>query len=547
VSAPAAARRSTVLHLLERAADTGSARFAEWPGSQWVGADEVLRRALACAGSLHRLGLSPGDGVLVALGNSIDFVAAFFGVMASGGVPVPVPWPARRGRHLERFRHIARQSGATIVIVASADDAADVLAGTDVRAVAVETLADGGAYRARSLASVAFVQYTSGSTGRPQPIMPTAENVMAQLALAAAAYEDDRESCCVTWVPTYHDMGLVTGVLRPLFSWHRSVLMEPELFVASPHEWLLAVTTVAATHTSAPNFGYELCVRKAPIDGLDLRSLRVARNAGEPVTATTVRRFTEKFTAVGFRPEAMCPSYGMAEAVLTVTTGDPRRGPDIVKVRRGSLERGRAEPAVAGSPETSMVSSGHPLPGTEVRIVDPAGKCLPEGRIGEIMISGPQVVRPRGVSNDHLHATGDVGFLWSGQLVVLGRQLEKVSIRGRTLYASEIERFVADAFPEVRPGRVAVVACGLDGPDGFELMAETSGAVTDERTLAREIRARVTREFGANPSAVTLCEPKTLPLTSSGKLDRRSLRNMIDGRVERGAIVSPPTPIVGRP
>src|SRR5207302_1511958 len=175
-------------------------------------------------------------------------------------------------------------------------------------------------------------QYTSGSTGRPMPIAPTQQNVLAQLELAAVAYEENADSCSVSWVPCFHDMGLITGVLRPIHSRYRAVLMEPEAFVRLPQQWLAALTAFEATHTCAPNFAYDLCTRKASTDGLDLRSLRVARNAGEPVLPATISQFTEKFRPVGLSSQAMCPSYGLAEAVLTVTTSSPRLEPRFVSV-----------------------------------------------------------------------------------------------------------------------------------------------------------------------------------------------------------------------
>ena len=518
----------SLFQLLERAARTSSAGFAERPGPGLVvAASTILDQALAAAGSLRRCGVSRNDPVLLALGNSVDFVVAFFGIVAAGAVPVPLPWPGERGRHLARFVHAAKESQATTAIVPAADEAQTVLAAAQLaRVVSPADLVDGSPYGPRaSSGTTAFVQYTSGSTGLPRPIAPSQENVLAQLRLAASAYDENSQSRSVTWVPAFHDMGLVTGVLRPLYSCYQSVLMEPEVFVRSPQQWLAALTIAGATHTSAPNFGYELCLRKASTQGLDLRSLRVARNAGEPVLATTVAGFTAKFAPVGFRREAMCPSYGLAEAVLTVTTSGPGRAPRLVELRRRGLERQQAEPAAPGDTTVTLVSSGVPLPGTELRILGTDGRQLPPRSVGEIAIAGPQVVcTSQTEPGEEFQRTGDLGFLWSGELVVVGRQAGRFSMRGRTMHAAEIERFVTDSFPQTRPGRVAVVPRGADGEHGFDVLAELVGTVPDERELTRAIRIAVTREFGANPASVTTCTHGSLPLTSSGKLDRAALR-----------------------
>jgi acyl-CoA synthetase (AMP-forming)/AMP-acid ligase II len=224
----------------------------------------------------------------------------------------------------------------------------------------------------------------------------------------------------------------------------------------------------------------------------------------------------------------MCPSYGLAEAVLTVTTSGPVRDPRFVEVTRSGLDRGRAESASGTGSCVTFVSSGLPLPGTEVRVLGPDGEPLPPGSIGEIAIAGPQVVRaPEVETATGFRRTGDVGFLWSGELVVVARHVEKLSIRGRTMYAAEIERFVADAFSETRPGRIGVVPLYANGTEQFAILAESADDVADEWRLARDIRVAVTREYGANPAVVRICARGSLPVTSSGKLDRVALRDAV--------------------
>ncbi|MFF7472132.1 AMP-binding protein [Streptomyces sp. NPDC008092] len=495
---------------------------------------------------------APGERVALVLPNDEAFAAVLLAAIAAGLVPVPAPAPrtTRTEAFGQRLRAIVLDCRPVLVITTEAwrdrvrgalDDPATrprVATWEELLAVAGAGPVGGAGPAARVIPQApAFLQYTSGSTGSPKGVVINHRALLSSCRQAACCYGENPTDVAVTWVPLHHDMGLITGVLRPLFSGYESVLMAPERFARRPGEWLAALTACRGTLSSAPDFAYDLCARKttdAEAAALDLRTWRVARSAGEPVRATTADRFTARFAAAGFSAGSLCPSYGMAEATLTVTATTPAVPPLRLAAGTDALRAGRVVPAGPGAAATPLLSSGTPLPGTRVRIGDGRQR---EGHVGEIHVQGPQLYSGywrRPVRRPGWHATRDLGFLHDGQLFVLGRADDVLVRHGRNFYPVDILAVCA-GIPGLRPGRCAAFAVA-DGDSGERLclVAEASegpGAPPPAQ-VAAEVRRRLAQALDLYVSEVVLLPRGGLPVTTSGKVRVAETRRLF----ERGTL-----------
>ncbi|MGW2250679.1 AMP-binding protein [Kitasatospora sp. NPDC001660] len=489
------------------------------------------------ASALTALGARPGDRLVLVLPNDESFVAVLLAAMALGILPVPAATPAttRTEAFGLRLRGIVADCRpALIATTASWRDAVrtalgdlDVPGGVHPWPDLVEAGSGGHAGApAPSPDAPAFLQYTSGSTGSPKGVVISHRALRASCAQAARVYGERPDDVAVTWVPLHHDMGLVTGVLRPLFSGYASALMPPEAFARRPGAWLSAISDHGGTLSSAPDFAYALCARKVTdheVAGLDLSTWRVARSAGEVVRAATAARFTARFAAAGFSPRSLCPSYGMAEATLTVTTCTPDSPPVRLAVRTDALRAGQVVPAAPGTPATVLLSSGTPLPGTEVRVRDTSAGPDDGPHVGDVLVRGPQLFsgywpsahRPAG-----WHATGDRGFTHGGHLFVLGRTDDVLVHHGRNFHPADVLAACEDV-PGLRPGRCA--AFGLadgESDDRVCLVAELAdgpGAAPADQVAAL-VRRRLSSALDLYVSEVVLLAKGGLPVTTSGKV-----------------------------
>lgn len=514
---------------------------------------ELLEVAERVAGALQRDGLQPGEAVAIMLPTGLDFFTSFCAALFAGGVPVPMYPPSRPSQledHLRRQAGILRNCGAPVLItVPEAKLAARVLVAQVpglVRVHAPDELREARAdVRAvpRSASDLALLQYTSGSTGNPKGVMLSHANLLANIRAWSKAIAVKPDDVCVSWLPFYHDMGLIGTWLGSLYNGNPLVLMSPLDFLSRPLNWLRAIHRYRGTLSAAPNFAFELVVRhttEADLEGLDLSSLRRVVNGAEPVSPDTLERFGAHLVGHGFRREAMTPLYGLAENAVGLTVPLPGGGPRIDRVGRDAfLRHARAEPAAAGPADGDtirFVGCGRPLPGHEIRIGDEAGRELPERQVGRIEFRGPSATAGY-FRNDEETArlrrgdwldSGDLGYLAEGELFVTGRVKDLIIRGGRNLYPYELEEAIG-ALPGVRRGCVAVFGAADPATASERLVAvvetrERDGEV--RKALRRKVEALALERLGLPFDEVVLAPPHSVLKTSSGKIRRAATRDL---------------------
>jgi len=426
---------------------------------------DLWARATAVAAALRDRGLQPRDAVALILRTEPAFFEAFFGVLLAGGIPVPLYPPFRLDRIEEyalRQAAILRNAEARLLLTfPETERVAGLLRSRTPslrEVVGVERLAVSAADAPRVHLvpdDPALIQYTSGSTGEPKGVRLSHANILANLRAIGRALAVGPEDVAVSWLPLYHDMGLIGTWLGALYFGFPVVILSPLAFLTRPVRWLWALHAHRGTVSAAPNFAFELCARKITDDeirGLDLSAWRLALNGAEPVSPETIERFTRRFAPHGFKPEAMCPVYGLAEASVGLTFPPIGRGPRVDRVDRDRFQRWRE--ARLASPEDSnplrFVSCGRPLPEHAVRIVDVEGRPVPERVEGRIEFRGPSVTAgyfrnpeaTRAVLRDGWMDSGDLGYWAEGELFVTGRRKDMIIKAGRNLYPQEMEEAV---------------------------------------------------------------------------------------------------------
>ncbi|WFE98683.1 non-ribosomal peptide synthetase [Micromonospora sp. WMMD964] len=509
------------------------------------------RRAKAIATRVRRHA-APGDRVLILHPPSLEYIACFFGCLYAGVVAVTA-YPPNFTRRLERIRGLVRDSSPALALTTDRISAAasarftqaEELVGFDWLDTA--TVADDDADWCPPRIdgdSLAFLQYTSGTTGDPRGVMVSHGNLLRNAATlhdAVGYHPDDR---MVSWLPPYHDMGLIAGVLQPVHGGFEAVLLAPATFALDPFQWLQAISRYGGTTSYAPDFAYNLCTDRIDEErraGLDLSTWTSAVLGAEPTRVDTLRRFAAMFADCGFRPEAFRSGYGLAESTLAVTI--TRAAPAEFDVSAGALERGEITPATEETDRRRLVSVGPGIdPEQSVVVVDAADRrLLTAGEVGEIWVRGPSVAqgywrRPE-QTRETFQArvttgegpflrTGDLGFVHDGELYVTGRIKDMIIVRGRNLYPQDVERCAVAGHPALRSGLAA--AAGLDTSAGEQLLvvAEVRRDATepDVDGIVAAIRQAVTAEFEVAVHAVVLVRAGTLPRTSSGKVQRHAAK-----------------------
>jgi len=514
---------------------------------------EVDARASAIGAALSGR-VAPGERALLLYPPGLDFVAAFLGCLHAGVVAVPAypPDPTRLARSVPRLRAIARDADVRCVLTTGL--VRDLSAALGVEApeldqalwIATDEVPPAAAPAPPLLRDgLAFLQYTSGSTGAPKGVMVTHGNLLHNLACAQRAEGADASCLSVSWLPTYHDMGLIEAVLLPLFVGYPAVLMPPGAFLERPLRWLAAISSLGATTSGGPNFGYDLCVRKvsaAERERLDLRAWRVAYDGAEPIRRATLESFCKTFAPCGFRRRAFYPVYGLAEATLLVSSRDHGADPTVRDVDLAALGHGVVKDAAEGAPRASLVSAGRACPGIEARVVNPATSTpCADDEVGEVWLRSASVAqgywnkpeateqvfgaRLAGGDGPFLR-TGDLGFLSSGELFVTGRSKDLIIVRGRKHYPQDLESTVEHAHPAIRAGCVAAVAVGPSWRERLVVAAEAdpARAGVSAGEVAAAVRAAVADHHGVAIDALCLLQPRTLPKTSSGKLMRHACK-----------------------
>ncbi len=518
---------------------------------------QLHQGAQAVAVGLQQRGMLPGEPVAIMLPTGRDYFFGFFGILLAGGVPVPLYPPVRPDQledHLRRQRGIlASCQAVTLITVPKAKNLARLMRShvTSLQhLVTVDELsATPGSYRAPVLGpqDIALLQYTSGSTGNPKGVVLTHANLLTNIRTMGEAVQANSTDVFVSWLPLYHDMGLIGAWLGSLYYAARLVIMSPLAFLLRPQRWLWAIHQHRATLSAAPNFAYELCLRHIQdedIAGLDLSSWRQVFNGAEPVSPDTLQRFSERFARYGFRREAMMPVYGLAESSVGLAFPPLGRGPLIDRIQREAFtHHGRAIAAAdSDSHALRFVACGRPLPGHEIRIIAPDGHELPERQEGRMQFRGPSATggyyrnpeETRRLFQGDWLDSGDLAYIAEGDIYITGRIKDVIIRAGRNIYPHELEEAVGDT-PGIRKGRVA--AFGSADPDtGTErlvVLAETreQDPLALER-LRSEIIATATDLTGAPPDEVVLAPPGTVLKTSSGKIRRAASRE----RYERGHI-----------
>ena len=499
----------------------------------------------------------PGQRALLVYPTGLEFIIAMYACLYAGIVPIPTN-PPGANRSAQRLDAIARDARASLVLTtpefesaftSSADSFPDFAA---LRWVTRDSL----------LASpkrawlpthprpedVAFMQYTSGSTNLPKGVIISHRNFSHQMhalhASRALEYSRD-DSAILSWTPLFHDMGLLVGIFLTVVDHTPGIMMSPIAFMQQPLSWLKAIQKYRVTASGGPNFAYELCANKIPVEkceGLDLSTWKLAYNSAEPVRAETQTKFAEKFAPFGFKPQAFHPCYGMAESTLVITVYGGAEKTIAYRVRRADFEEGKLIPADSDNPKdfVETISSGLPLVDFQVKIVNPNSRqaCAID-QVGEVWVKGDSVGegywnRPEetahtfgaqieGTGEGPFLRTGDMGFLHEGHLYITGRLKDLLIVRGRNYYPQDIEMTVEKSHTGLRAGGGAAFAVNANGMEGLVAVQEVQRremAGVDWNEVIKTIRANVAREHGIRAYAVVLIRKTSIPKTSSGKIQR---------------------------
>ena len=507
---------------------------------------ELATRARGIAAQLAAC-TQPGDRVLLVFAPGLDYIAAFFGCLIAGAIAVPAypPDPRRLPRTLPRVNAIVRAARAQVVLTTRAIRAlASALAGRDaLHWVAVDEPGAAPQIEARPADpdAIAFLQFTSGSTGAPRGVVLTHRTVLANLAAIASAFElAGQPPRTVSWLPPYHDMGLVGAILGSLYAGGSCVLMSPLHFLQQPARWLRAITRYRADVSGGPNFAYDLCVRRVDpaVEALDLASWQIAFDGAEVVRAESLSRFAERFAPAGFRRAAFLPCYGLAETTLIAAATPRAAEPTVIAADAATLERGSLNVVVPGPGARGVVSSGRPTRGTEIVIVN-GDRDLPDGVIGEIWLAGPSVgagywdepEATRAAFRAHLDdgrgpwlRTGDLGCMHAGELFVTGRIKDLIIVNGRNLAPDDLEQVAVAAHPALRPGCTAAFAVEDATCERLVIVQELGPGLHDAAAIQHAIRTAIVDAFDVTPHEVRLVDPGAIPKTSSGKVQRHACK-----------------------
>ena len=528
---------STLITLLEQAhkPDTGFVFVDRRERETSYSFAQVFERVERAGTKLHNMGIRKGDRVAIMLPTSIDFMDAFLGAQYIGAIPVPLYPPVRLGKLDEFFARTATMLGAVQAKV--------ILTNTQIRRILGQLLhhytPPMGIVLTSTLTQdvspiikhdthcddICLIQFSSGTTQNPKPVTLTHKQTLANVYAIANSFPDEITTPIgCSWLPLYHDMGLIGCVFPAIALSGKLVLIPPEVFLTRPKLWLRAIARHKAFISPAPNFAYSLCtqrIKDEDLEGYDLSCWKMALNGAEPVAPEHLRMFMERFAQFGFAPQALTPVYGLAEASLAVTFSDPSSTFTSHQFDRDKLAQGIAQQSKQAQ-SIELASVGRPLEGFDIEIRNPHGAPLNHGHVGSIWVRGPSLTSgymgdlPSPVIDGWLN-TGDVGFLFDGELYISGRIKDVLVIRGQNHSPYDIEHAV-DSVEGVRTG--CAVAVSNITSSGEELLVFVEYRDKDS-TIAERCQQSITEKTGIRPDAVIMLEGGTLPRTSSGKLRRK--------------------------
>ncbi len=534
---------------------------------------DLEQKAKAIAAYLQSLG-APQERILLLYPPGLGFIEAFFGCLYAGAIAIPA-YPPRPNRSIARIQSIIKDARPTLALTTNS-----ILNGLKRRveqAPELKTLRwlatdDVNLQYAQKWQKVplsgddiAFLQYTSGSTAEPKGVKIAHNNLLHNLKAIHQCFQHTTQSQGVIWLPPYHDMGLIGGVLQPLYGDFPVVLMSPLIFLQNPLRWLKAISRYRGTTSGGPNFAYDLCVRKFKPDldlDLDLSSWDLAFNGAEPINHETLKKFTATFRPYGFRPEAFYPCYGMAEATLIISGGNKKSFAVTKTISSKELEKNLVIEALPNDADArTLVSCGHSLSDQQIAIVDPQtlNPCQ-SGEIGEIWVTGPSIAggywnnsfitdntfnaRLQEMANLNFLRTGDLGFIDRGELFVTGRLKDVIIIKGRNHYPQDIERTVEASNPFIRPSCVASFAIAVKEEDQLVVLAEVDRHYWDrqknstksqeeiaaekaekEQRLIQTIRSAISKHHDLQTHSILILKSGAIPKTSSGKIQRHVCRD----------------------
>jgi len=529
--------------LSDRGVEEAQVTFAELSRAAHILAASLLRRART------------GDRAILLFPQGLDFIVAFLGCMVAGLIPVPLMIPRRAGLRDASHAIVAdcapRLVLTTQAVATTRPDVIERFKAADCEWMFLPIAADAGEADVPRPAAedIAYLQYTSGSTSSPKGVMVSHRNILAHSEMARIAMGTTQASTFVSWVPHYHDLGLILNILHPLHVGALCVLMAPVSFMERPLGWLRAIHAYRAEVTTAPNFAFDLCAqrfRPEPMRGLDLSGWKVALNGAEPVRADTLERFAATFAPYGFSAKTHYPAYGLAEATLVVTASRRGAGPVILEASRAALQKGRVVAPATPQDAQTWVGCGSALEGVRMAIVDPdTCRRLGPDTVGEVWVNGPTVTkgywrnpgataavfgaRIADEGPDAWLRTGDLGFVASsGELFITGRIKDLIIIRGMNHYPQDIESTVYAVDPALRPNcGAAFTVADAEGREKFIIAQEverTSRHRVAVSELIDSIREAVVNEHEINPDEILLLRPGALPKTTSGKVQRNLAR-----------------------
>ena len=526
---------------------------------------ELCDQAERRAADLHARGMKKGDRLAIVVPDPDEFVLSFLGAVMGGIVPVPI-YPQLSFKNVESYHdtvaHIANASGASMLLTtATTKPYVDPVLPRVSSLKSIVTVDEIGKEDNGKVdvtidpEDLAFLQFTSGSTSRPKGVVVTHRNLAwnSESFMIHGLEKDSSFDKGVSWLPLFHDMGLIGFVIGPLFTNIPVVFMPTASFVRNPRIWLDKIHQHRGTITYAPNFAYALVtkrVKEKDLGELDLSCLRRAGCGAEPIQAKTLHEFAEKLRPAKFDARAFLPSYGMAEATLAITFVPAFSGVRSDVVEKAGLEGGVAKPATAGdvAASQSLVNCGHAFPEHEIAIVDDAGKRLADRQVGQIISRGPSIsqgyyLEPE-LTRESFKAgpdgatwlySGDLGYMIDGEVFICGRLKDMVIVRGRNFYPSDIE-WVVSEMPGVRRGNVVAFSADIDGEEQLVIAAE--GTQAEAEGLRTAIAQKIVADFALAPHEVVIVPQGTLPRTSSGKPQRRKTRQLyLDGTLVRARTV----------